>query len=123
MDGRSPRHPVPRGGREAGRQVVPRRGRGRRRDVPQRPRRESLGRRADRLRPERRAASPRAGLSGAAPRAGLEGSANVKWIRRIELADRPFMTREETAKYTDPLPNGTARMFSFVMDAKSIITS
>ena len=32
------------------------------------------------------------------------------------------MTREETAKYTDPLGNGTARMFSFVMDAKSIIT-
>jgi len=54
---------------------------------------------------------------------GWEGSANVKWIRRIELADRPFMTREETAKYTDPLPDGTARMFSFVMDAKSIITS
>src|SRR5438552_2771628 len=54
---------------------------------------------------------------------GWEGSANVKWIRRIELADRPFMTREETAKYTDPLPNGTARMSSFVMDAKSIITS
>src|SRR5437016_13130476 len=32
------------------------------------------------------------------------------------------MTREETSKYTDPLGDGTARMFSFVMDAKSIIT-
>lgn len=32
------------------------------------------------------------------------------------------MTREETAKYTDPLKNGTARQFSFVMDARSIIT-
>lgn len=53
---------------------------------------------------------------------GFEGSSNVKWIRRLELADRPFMTREETSKYTDPLPDGTARMFSFVMDAKSIIT-
>ena len=53
---------------------------------------------------------------------GYEGSANVKWIRRIEVADRPFMTREETSKYTDPLGNGTARMFSFVMDAKSTIT-
>jgi sulfane dehydrogenase subunit SoxC len=53
---------------------------------------------------------------------GFEGSANVKWIRRLELADGPFMTREETSKYTDPLPDGTARMFSFVMDAKSIIT-
>lgn len=53
---------------------------------------------------------------------GWEGNTNVKWIRRIELADRPFMTREETARYTDPLPDETARMFSFVMDAKSIIT-
>ena len=53
---------------------------------------------------------------------GWEGNANVKWIRRIEISDRPFMTREETSKYTDPLSNGTARQFSFVMDAKSTIT-
>jgi sulfane dehydrogenase subunit SoxC len=53
---------------------------------------------------------------------GFEGSSNVKWLRRLELADQPFMTREETAKYTDPLPDSTARMFTFVMDAKSIIT-
>ncbi len=53
---------------------------------------------------------------------GWEGNANVKWIRRIEIADRPFMTREETSKYTDPLADCTARMFSFAMDAKSIIT-
>ncbi len=53
---------------------------------------------------------------------GWEGNTNVKWIRRIELADQPFMTREETSKYTDPLGDGTARQFSFVMDAKSIIT-
>jgi sulfane dehydrogenase subunit SoxC len=53
---------------------------------------------------------------------GWEGNANVKWIRRIELADRPFMTREETSRYSDPLADGTARMFSFVMDAKSLIT-
>ena len=53
---------------------------------------------------------------------GWEGNANVKWIRRIEIADRPFMTREETSKYTDPLADGTARLFSFTMDAKSIIT-
>ena len=53
---------------------------------------------------------------------GWEGNTNVKWIRRIEVADRPFMTRQETARYTDPLPDDTARQFSFVMDAKSIIT-
>lgn len=53
---------------------------------------------------------------------GLEGNANVKWIRRLELGAQPFYTKEETAKYSDPLGNGTARMFSFVMDAKSTIT-
>jgi sulfane dehydrogenase subunit SoxC len=53
---------------------------------------------------------------------GWEGNAQVKWLRRLKLADQPFMTREETARYTDPLPDCTARMFSFEMDAKSIIT-
>ena len=54
---------------------------------------------------------------------GFEGNSSVKWLRRIELADRPFMTREETSKYTDPLGDGSAvRQFSFVMDARSIIT-
>src|SRR4029078_3105001 len=33
------------------------------------------------------------------------------------------MTRNETAKYTELLPSGKARMFTFVMDAKSVITS
>ena len=53
---------------------------------------------------------------------GWEGNASVKWIRRIELSDRPFMTREETSKYTDPMADGTARLFSFLMDARSLIT-
>ena len=54
---------------------------------------------------------------------GWEGNANVKWLRRLELGTQPWMTRWETSKYTDPLKDGTARIFSFVMDAKSIITS
>ena len=54
---------------------------------------------------------------------GYEGNTNVKWLRRIKLGTEPFMTRWETSKYTDPLPGGKARIFSFEMDAKSIITS
>jgi sulfane dehydrogenase subunit SoxC len=54
---------------------------------------------------------------------GWEGSTNVKWLRRLELGTRPWMTRWETATYTDPLANGTARQFAFEMDAKSLITS
>ena len=54
---------------------------------------------------------------------GYEGNTNVKWLRRIELGTEPWMTYWETAKYTDPLPGGRNRIFSFDMDAKSIITS
>src|SRR6266850_370156 len=54
---------------------------------------------------------------------GWEGNSNVKWLRRLDLATQPFMTREETSRYTDPLADGTARQFSFVMDARSVITS
>lgn len=34
----------------------------------------------------------------------------------------PYQTREETAKYTDLMPDGTARQFTFEMEAKSVIT-
>lgn len=54
---------------------------------------------------------------------GFEGNACIKWLRRVELAEQPGMFRDETARYTDPLPNGKARQFSLTMDAKSIITS
>jgi sulfane dehydrogenase subunit SoxC len=54
---------------------------------------------------------------------GFEGNSNVKWLRRIMVGDKPWMTREETSKYTDLLADGTARQFTFVMEAKSVITS
>jgi len=54
---------------------------------------------------------------------GFEGNTCVKWLRRIKLTDQPNMSKDETSKYTDPLPGGKARQFSFLMDAKSVITS
>ena len=54
---------------------------------------------------------------------GWEGVLSVKWLRRLELTDRPAMARNETARYTELLPSGKARMFDFVMEAKSLITS
>ena len=47
----------------------------------------------------------------------------VKWIRRLEFGDMPYMAREETSKYTDLMEDGKARMFTWVMDAKSVVTS
>jgi len=52
---------------------------------------------------------------------GYEGNMNVKWLRRIEISDQPYMTREETSKYTYPVKNKIS-MFNFEMDARSIIT-
>lgn len=54
---------------------------------------------------------------------GWEGNINIKWLRRLELGTQPWYTRWETAKYTDPLKDGTARRFSFEVDAKSVITT
>ncbi len=53
---------------------------------------------------------------------GYEGNTNVKWLRRLKFGDQPFETREETSKYTDLMPDGKARQFTFVMEAKSVIT-
>lgn len=52
---------------------------------------------------------------------GFEGNMNIKWLRRLEFSEEPYMTREETSKYTYPVKD-KIRMFSFEMDARSIIT-
>jgi sulfane dehydrogenase subunit SoxC len=47
---------------------------------------------------------------------------NVKWLRRLHVRAEPAYSREETSKYTDLMPDGVAREFTFYMEAKSIIT-
>jgi sulfane dehydrogenase subunit SoxC len=54
---------------------------------------------------------------------GWEGNTSVKWLRRLKLGDKPWHLRSETARYTDPMPGGKWRQFSFEMEAKSVITS
>ena len=54
---------------------------------------------------------------------GWEGVMNVKWLRRLKLTDKPIMARNETSKYTELLPSGKARMFTMVIETKSLITS
>jgi sulfane dehydrogenase subunit SoxC len=54
---------------------------------------------------------------------GWEGNISIKWLRRLEVSDQPYYTREETSKYTDLITTtGKARIFTFTMDAKSVIT-
>lgn len=54
---------------------------------------------------------------------GWEGNLWIKWLRRIEVTDGPVESREETSKYTDTLANGVSRKWTWVMDAKSVITA
>jgi sulfane dehydrogenase subunit SoxC len=54
---------------------------------------------------------------------GFEGNMNIKWLRRLQIGDKPFMTREETSRYTDLNADGIADQFVYTMDAKSVITS
>jgi sulfane dehydrogenase subunit SoxC len=54
---------------------------------------------------------------------GWEGNTSIKWLRRLEIGDQPWYMREETSKYTDLMPDGRARKFSFVQECNSVITS
>ena len=54
---------------------------------------------------------------------GWEGNMWIKWLRRIEVIDQAVESREETSKYTDTLEDGTSRKWTWVMDAKSVVTS
>ena len=53
---------------------------------------------------------------------GWEGNTNVKWLHRLKLTDQPYMARDETSKYSDLMPDGKARIFTYQMEAKSVIT-
>ena len=53
---------------------------------------------------------------------GYEGNTHIKWLQGLQVSDAPFMSREETSKYTDLMPDGRAWQFVFEMDAKSVIT-
>ena len=53
---------------------------------------------------------------------GWEGNTNVKWLHSLRLTNQPYMARDETAKYSDLMPDGKARIFTYRMEAKSVIT-
>ena len=54
---------------------------------------------------------------------GWEGNTCVKWLRRLEIGDKPWHHREETSKYTDLMADGTSREFTFVQECNSVVTS
>ena len=54
---------------------------------------------------------------------GVQGVSSVKWLRRIEVGDKPWNAREESLHYIDLMPDGTHRQYSGVQEVKSVITT
>jgi sulfane dehydrogenase subunit SoxC len=54
---------------------------------------------------------------------GAQGVSWVKWLRRIEVGDAPYATREESTQYTDLMPDGLSRQHTLIQECKSVITS
>ena len=54
---------------------------------------------------------------------GVQGVSSVKWLRRIKVGDAPWNTREESIHYTDLMPGGVSRQYTWIQEAKSVITS
>ncbi len=53
---------------------------------------------------------------------GWQGINNVKWLRRIDLVDEPYMAMMETSRYPSLKPDGKSRWFEFELGPKSVIT-
>jgi sulfane dehydrogenase subunit SoxC len=54
---------------------------------------------------------------------GVQGVSWIKYLRRIELGDMPYATKDETIHYIDLLPDGQHRQYSSIQEVKSVITS
>jgi sulfane dehydrogenase subunit SoxC len=53
---------------------------------------------------------------------GVQGVSWVKYLRRIELGDKPYGAKDEVLHYVDLLPDGTHRQYSSIQEVKSMIT-
>ena len=53
---------------------------------------------------------------------GWQGINNVKWLRRIDLVDEPYMAMMETSRYPSMTLDGKSHWFEFTLGPKSVIT-
>jgi len=54
---------------------------------------------------------------------GVQGVSWVKWLRRIEVGDQPYASKDEAVHYIDMMPDGQHRQYTSTQEAKSVITS
>ncbi|HVJ59455.1 MAG TPA: sulfite dehydrogenase [Burkholderiaceae bacterium] len=54
---------------------------------------------------------------------GVQGVSSVKRLRRLEVGDQPWNTREEALHYIDLMPDGMHRQYTWIQEVKSVITA
>src|SRR6185436_1539775 len=54
---------------------------------------------------------------------GVQGVSWVKYLRRLEVGDQPYYTKDEELHYVDLMPDGQHRQYSSIQEVKSVITS
>ena len=54
---------------------------------------------------------------------GVQGVSWVKYLRRIEVGDAPWATKDEDIHYIDLMPDGLHRQYSSIQECKSVITT
>jgi sulfane dehydrogenase subunit SoxC len=54
---------------------------------------------------------------------GVQGVSWVKYLRRIEVGDKPWATKDEAIHYIDLMPDGKHRQYSSIQECKSVVTT
>ena len=54
---------------------------------------------------------------------GVQGVSWVKYLRRIEVGDKPYAAKDEAVHYVDLMPDGTHRQYTSIQECKSVITT
>ena len=53
----------------------------------------------------------------------MQGVSWVKYLRRIEVGDQPYASKDETLHYVDLMPDGQQRQYSSLQEVKSVVTT
>jgi sulfane dehydrogenase subunit SoxC len=54
---------------------------------------------------------------------GVQGVSWVKYLRRVEVGDKPYGTKDETLHYVDLMPGGLHRQYTSTQECKSVVTT
>ncbi len=54
---------------------------------------------------------------------GVQGVSWVKYLRRLEVGDKPYYSKDESIHYIDLMPDGRHRQFTSLQEVKSVVTT